>query len=97
MEAFNIYHYLDNLKEFYAEDMTNDPSLANTMLNIRCKIMLDQVVRLNIIPIGICSMKAVAVISENELSSRSLSALTSFVHTCLPDCVLLSRCSKSQL
>jgi hypothetical protein len=47
---------LTEIVDKYEEEKNVSEEMADEMLALRCYLMLQQVVKLNIIPIGICSM-----------------------------------------
>jgi hypothetical protein len=85
MKAFGIDDSLKHLKRKYEVLIKNhDKENANKWLSLACKFLLDQVIRLNIIPIGICAMSEKQG-GQHEVGLKPVQAAASFFTTLTVD------------
>jgi hypothetical protein len=82
--CFRISDQLLYMITEYQTDIVKGCSFANDMLALRCYLMLQQVVRLNIIPIGICSMSEKQG-GQHEIGSKPVQAACNFFTTLTVD------------
>ena len=85
MQTFNIHTTLDVLFERYnSEKASLSEDASKHLLTLRCKIILEPVVRLNMIPIGICSMSEKQG-GQHEVGLKPVQAAASFFTTLTVD------------
>jgi len=85
MQTFNINTTLDVLFDRYNSDKKLlGEEVAKHLLTLRCKIILEPVVRLNMIPIGICSMSEKQG-GQHEVGLKPVQAAASFFTTLTVD------------
>jgi hypothetical protein len=82
--CFKIHDQLQHILQQYDIERTQGHDMAHDMLALRCYIMLQQVVRLNIIPIGICSMSEKQG-GQHEIGSKPVQAACNFFTTLTVD------------
>jgi hypothetical protein len=82
--CFRISDQLFYMIQEYQIDKNTSSSMAHDMLALRCYLMLQQVVRLNIIPIGICSMSEKQG-GQHEIGSKPVQAACNFFTTLTVD------------
>jgi hypothetical protein len=75
--CFKINGHLKYIVEQYRIEKHENEKMADEMLPLRCYLMLQQVVRLNIIPIGICSMSEKQG-GQHEIGSKPVQAACNF-------------------
>jgi hypothetical protein len=85
MQSLNIHNYLHTLAERYTQEKLINKDVANDLLTLRCKIIPQEVVRINMIPIGICSMSEKQG-GQHEVGLKPVQAAASFFTTLTVDC-----------
>jgi hypothetical protein len=81
---FRIYDQLHHIIHEYQIAKSTSSDMANEMIAIRCYLMMQQVVRLNIIPIGICSMSEKQG-GHHKIGSKPVQAACNFFTTLTVD------------
>jgi len=71
--CLNLTQHLEIIVHKYNEEKIQDEEMAKQLMAIRCKLMLQQVVKQNIIPIGICSMSEKQG-GQHEIGSKPVQA-----------------------
>jgi hypothetical protein len=82
--CLNLTRHLDIIVHKYNEEKTQNEEMAKQLMAIRCKLMLQQVVKQNIIPIGICSMSEKQG-GQHEIGSKPVQAAANFFTTLTVD------------
>ena len=82
--CFKIHGHLKHIVDQYQIEEHENKKMADGMLALRCYLMLQQVVRLNIIPIGICSMSEKQG-GQHEIGSKPVQAACNFFTTLTVD------------
>ena len=82
--CFKIYKHLTEIVQNYDTEKDVSLTMADEMLALRCYLMLQQVVKLNIIPIGICSMSEKQG-GQHEIGSKPVQAACNFFTTLTVD------------
>ena len=88
--CFNITDHLDHIVAEYARDVAatgmgiHHPEYQHQLLALRCKLMLQHVVKQNMIPIGICSMSEKQG-GQHEIGLKPVQAAASFFTTLTVD------------
>jgi hypothetical protein len=82
--CFKIYEHLTVIITKHQNEKDQNVSMANEMLSLRSYLMLQQVVRLNIIPIGICSMSEKQG-GQHEVGSKPVQSACNFFTTLTVD------------
>jgi hypothetical protein len=82
--CFKIHGNLQYIVNQYQNEKNENAKMADEMLRLRCYLMLQQVVRLNIIPIGICSMSEKQG-GQHEIGSKPVQAACNFFTTLTVD------------
>jgi len=93
MQSLNIHNYLHTLAERYTQEKLINKDVANDLLTLRCKIIPQEVVRINMIPIGICSMSEKQG-GQHEVGLKPVQAAASFFTT-LTVALLQRHCGKN--
>jgi hypothetical protein len=78
--CFKITGHLGNIVSQHQNEKTTGAQFANEMLNLRCYIMLQHVLRLYVVPIGICSMSEKQG-GHHEIGSKPVQAACNFFTT----------------
>jgi hypothetical protein len=88
--CFNITDHLHHIVAEYAKDVAYNatgvqhPAYEHQLLALRCKLMLQHVVKQNMIPIGICSMSEKQG-GQHEIGLKAVQAAASFFTTLTVD------------
>jgi len=82
--CFKITDHLKDIVTLYKNEKIKNDEYAHEMLNLRCLLMLQQVLRLYVVPIGICSMSEKQG-GQHEVGLKPVQAACNFFTTLTVD------------